>query len=107
MRSLHLLILLCMYACTDNRDSDLVARVYDKDLFVKDLKKEIPSGIEDSSFYVEQYINTWVKKQLMIYHAEINLTSDMQDYKKQIDDYKSSLLIYAYQQQLLNYNLIH
>ena len=104
MRPLYLFILLCMYACTDNSDANLVARVYDKDLFVKDLKKEIPSGIEDSSFYVQQYINTWVKKQLMIYHAEINLTSDMQDYKKQIADYKSSLLIYAYQQQLLNYN---
>ena len=49
-------------------------------------------------------MNLWIRKQLMIYHAEINLNSDLLDYEKQITEYRSSLLIYAYQQELINQN---
>ena len=62
----------------------------------------MPLQLSDSAFFVEHYRNEWIRKQLMLYHAEINLSSDMQDYHRQINEYRSSLLIYAYQQQLLN-----
>jgi hypothetical protein len=66
--------------------------------------KEMPEATEDSAFFVERYMNLWIRKQLMIYHAEINLSSDLLDYEKQISEYRSSLLIYAYQQELINQN---
>ena len=40
----------------------------------------------------------------MVYYAEMNLNVDLLQYEKQVEDYTSSLLIYAYQQQLLNQN---
>jgi hypothetical protein len=49
-------------------------------------------------------MNLWIRKQLMIYHSEINLSSDLLNYESQIAEYRSSLLIYAYQQELINQN---
>ena len=71
---------------------------------LEEVLEEMPMQIEDSSFFVESYMNDWIRKQLMIYHAEINLSSDIQNYDKQIKEYRASLLIYAYQQELINQN---
>jgi len=71
---------------------------------LEEVLEEMPIQIEDSSFFVERYMNDWIRKQLMIYHAEINLSSDIQNYEKQIKEYRASLLIYAYQQELINQN---
>ena len=40
----------------------------------------------------------------MVHHAELNLDKKEILFDKQIEDYRYSLLIYAYHQQLLNYN---
>jgi hypothetical protein len=64
----------------------------------------MPKEIEDSTLFIDRYMNLWIRKQLMIYHAEINLSSDLLNYEKQISDYRASLLIYAYQQELINQN---
>jgi len=71
---------------------------------LEEVLEEMPIQIEDSSFFVERYMNEWIRKQLMIYHAEINLSSAIQNYEKQIKEYRASLLIYAYQQELINQN---
>ena len=42
---------------------------------LEEVLEEMPMQIEDSSFFVESYMNDWIRKQLMIYHAEINLSS--------------------------------
>ena len=91
-------------SCVTNSENAIVASVNEDDLFLSDIIKEMPLQLSDSAFFVERYRNEWIRKQLMLYHAEINLSNDMQDYQKQIDEYRSSLLIYAYQQQLLNQN---
>ena len=49
-------------------------------------------------------MNDWIRKELMISYAEMNLSMDLLKYEKQIEDYRASLLIYAYQQELLNQN---
>ena len=64
----------------------------------------MPKTTEDSAFFVERYMNLWIRKQLMLHHAGINLSDDLLDHEKQIREYRSSLLIYAYQQELINQN---
>ena len=97
-------IIIVISSCVDNREDILIASVNEDDLLLSDIIKEMPVQSSDSAFFVQHYMNEWIREKLMLYHAEINLSSDMQDFHKQIDEYRSSLLIYAYQQQLLNQN---
>jgi len=97
-------VVLLLSSCFNNKEGRIIASVNEKDLMLEEVLEEMPIQIEDSSFFVERYMNDWIRKQLMIYHAEINLSSAIQNYDKQIKEYRASLLIYAYQQDLINQN---
>ena len=99
-----LAFLLFAASCFNDDNKRVLASVNENDLLLSEVVKEMPVATEDSAFFVERYMNLWIRKQLMIYHAEINLSSDLLDYEKQIKEYRSSLLIYAYQQELINQN---
>ena len=104
MRNFCIVSLFVLFSCADNVGDDIIASVDDSELFLSDVLREMPSNIEDSAYFVQYYMDKWIREKLMLYHAELNLSIDMKDYEKQIDEYRSSLLIYAYQQQLLNQN---
>ena len=99
-----LAFLLLAVSCFNGDNQSVIASVNEKNLLLSEVVKEMPKATEDSAFFVERYMNLWIRKQLMVYHAEINLSSDLLDYEKQIKEYRSSLLIYAYQQELINQN---
>jgi hypothetical protein len=84
-----------------------VARVLDKTLTTADIKGIIPEGAsaEDSMQVTKNFIEKWVQKQLLLNKAELNLTEDEKDVKEQIENYRSSLLIYKYEQSLLKQRL--
>jgi hypothetical protein len=96
--------LMLAIACFNDNNQKIIASVHEKDLLFSEIIKEMPLAIEDSAFFVERYMNLWIRKELMLYHAEINLNSDFLNHDKQIEEYRSSLLIYAYQQELINQN---
>jgi hypothetical protein len=91
-------------SCFNSDNKQIIASVNEKDLLLSEVLKEMPKATEDSTFFIERYMNLWIRKQLMIYHSEINLSSDLLNYEAQIAEYRSSLLIYAYQQELINQN---
>ena len=91
-------------SCFNSDNKQIIASVNEKDLLLSEVLKEMPKATEDSTFFIERYMNLWIRKQLMIYHAELNVSSDLLDYEAQIAEYRSSLLIYAYQQELINQN---
>lgn len=89
-------------SCMHSEETTVVASVYEKELTLETIMDNMPQQTEDTTFFVDNYINSWIKKQLLLYHAEINISSNLADYEQQIEDYRSSLLIYAYQQELIN-----
>ena len=91
-------------SCFNSNNKQIIASVNEKDLLLSEVLREMPKATEDSTFFIERYMNLWIRKQLMIYHSEINLSSDLLNYEAQIAEYRSSLLIYAYQQELINQN---
>ena len=101
---IFIFLIVIFSSCIDNAEDTIIASVNEHNLLLSDVIEEMPLQTADSVFFVQHYMNEWIRKQLMLYHAEINLSIDMQDYHKQIDEYRSSLLIYAYQQQLINQN---
>tara|TARA_B100001758_G_scaffold81904_1_gene69638 strand:- start:47209 stop:48048 length:840 start_codon:yes stop_codon:yes gene_type:complete len=102
---LYLGAILLFFSCFPKKDDRIIASVSESDLFLSEILNEMPVQVEDSAYFVESYLNKWIREQLMIYNAEMNLSSHMKNYDRQIDEYRNSLLIYAYQQELLNQNL--
>jgi len=102
-----LLIITCLIffsSCFSNNDEEVIASVEEKKLYLSDIKLNMPSNLEDSSYFVEKFINDWIRKEVMLAEAEMNLNSNLDKFEKQIEDYRASLLIHAYQQELLNQN---
>lgn len=75
-----------------------VARVYDSYLYLSELEKVVPNNLssEDSTSFVQNYINVWAKNELMIYKAEFNLTEEQKQFEEQIENYRNDLLKFAY-----------
>jgi hypothetical protein len=93
-------------SCSGDKNKDMnkpIAKVYDKYLYVSDMEGIFPLKIskDDSITIARNFINNWIKKQLMVRKAEINLSDQSKDIQKEIDDYRSSLLIFRYKQELI------
>lgn len=86
---------------------DPVAKVGNKYLYRTDLADIFPGGIapRDSILIAKKFIDNWIRKELMLRKAELNLSVKDMDFEKQLSDYRASLIIYKYQQQLLNQKL--
>jgi len=84
-----------------------LARVYDKYLYPDDLKGVVPVGTSanDSVEMTAAYINNWVRQELLLKQAEDNLEEPNRDFSKQIEQYRNSLIIYAYESELVKQKL--
>lgn len=110
MRYFIIASLILIIACnpkikTENEEP--LAMVHDKYLYKSDLEGLFVNNIskDDSVVIARNYINDWIKKQLLVGKAEIYLTDESKDIEKEIEDYRSSLLIFKYQQELIKQKL--
>ncbi len=107
MRSfiIFLIIILLVSCAQSDKDKGLipVVEVHGKKLTIKELENAIPDNISqpDSAAFAQSFISRWVKKQLLLNKAELNLTDKEKDLKKLLEDYRASLLIHKYQQKIL------
>jgi len=88
-------------------EAPYAARVYDKYLYLSELQNQLPvdMSVEDSIYWTRNYINLWVQEQLFLYQAIHNLSEKEQDFTLQLEAYKNSLLLYTYENRLINQNL--
>lgn len=86
---------------------DVVAECYGKYLFASDLEGIVPENVDvmDSIIRVNAFIDSWIRRQVLLHQAETNLSKEELDLKKQLDDYRNSLVIYSYETQLVNQRL--
>jgi hypothetical protein len=84
-----------------------VVRVHDQYLYPNDLEGISPEGLskEDSVARVEGYINSWIRKQLLIHEAAEKIQFNEADLERKILDYRYSLMGYEYQSYYVNENL--
>lgn len=90
-----------LFSCeTERKQSEtLVAEVGNRQLYmseIEDYLKNLPS--EDSLTILTDYVNRWAKNQAVLLHAEKNLSDSEKNLDKEIDDYRTSLLVYKYEQ---------
>lgn len=59
----------------------------------------------DSSSIINRYIQSWIKKQLMIKEASKSMVYDEAEINRKVLDYKYALMVYAYEKAYLDKNL--
>ncbi|WP_246581418.1 peptidylprolyl isomerase [Echinicola shivajiensis] len=91
----------------EEKDNPVVASVDNNFLRKADLAfitKETTTR-EDSISLATRYIQSWVKKQLMIKEAGQNITLSQAELDKKLLDYKYALIVYEYEKQYIEENL--
>jgi len=91
----------------EHKNEKPLARVFNNYLYPEDLINVVPAGISasDSATLARDFIEKWIRNQLLLNKAEGNLTEAEKNVKLQMESYRSSLLIYAYQQSYLRQKL--
>jgi hypothetical protein len=84
-----------------------LARVGDNYLYVNDLSGIVPSNTSprDSLLLCQSYINKWVHTQLLLQQAEKNLPEEKLNFKKRLEEYRNSLIIYQYETEYVRQNM--
>ena len=92
----------------ENTASEIVAIVNTDKLFKEDLKDILPRNItkEDSLILVKSFIQDWAVKKLLLKAAANNNTSEsLKSINILVQDYKESLLINNYKEELIKQQL--
>lgn len=115
-RILVLLILMLLAGCdylqelrekNQTKNQTPIARVYDKMLYKEDIKGLITNQTitEDSADIVNRYVDSWVKRQLLLHAAETNTTLDEAEVNRRVEEYRYDLLVYAYERRYIEEHL--
>lgn len=99
----------CFTSCKSSRkgideSKTPVARVYDKYLYLSDLKNALPDEIQtvDSVEIAQAYISNWVRQELLLATALQNIDKKANNFDKLIEEYKNSLVVHAYETEFVN-----
>ncbi|MGB1242649.1 MAG: hypothetical protein ACPG49_09010 [Chitinophagales bacterium] len=89
-----------------NSENEPVARVFNKFLYQEDLKKLLGDNysLEDSANLSDYYVHDWVHRNLLLKKAEMELPDSQEEIDQKIEDYRTSLLLFLYEQNLLKKN---
>ncbi|SNR50771.1 hypothetical protein SAMN06265371_104113 [Lutibacter agarilyticus] len=108
MRNYSIIILLlilnsCNYFTIKNETKEAVARVDEVFLYKEDLKGVTASftSKQDSILVSNNFINNWIKQQLLLSKATINLENDVQKFEKLVQKYREDLYINSYKEAVV------
>ena len=102
--------MMIMNACESSpaamQEDKLLAVVYNKSLYMSDLKDMIPAEllVKDSSLVVNAFIEDWVREALLMHEAELHIPKDL-NIDDLVRDYRSSLILHSYEKYLIEEEL--
>lgn len=89
-----------------NEDSLKVAEVGNSQLFETDIPEFLTQENSiDSITQRKLFVDNWVKEKLLLKKALENLTENQASFEKQLENYRNSLLIYTFENQIINQKL--
>ncbi len=98
----------CQLFVNQRDDDEVLAEVYSMVLTRSQVEKLIPDNIKglDSVQFVQSYVERWIRSQLMLAKAMVNIDEkSMVNIGNMVNDYRTSLLVYKYQQMYIEQNL--
>jgi len=87
-------------------DQQPLVKVFDSYLYLSDIQEIIPDKASptDSANIVQTYINGWVQNQILLHYADTYLNDQIDDIDKKAADFKESLIIHNFKDELVNAN---
>ena len=107
LSSYIMLLIIVLSACNNpNKIANRlpVAKVGDNILYYDQIPQVFQPGTTDadSAAVIQNYINRWAKKELLLQKAEENLTlANRDEIARQIEETRANLVIYQYQRQMM------
>ena len=100
-------ILASLLSACDHEKPTPVARSFDQFLYPEDLNGVVPAGVtgDDSTQLARAYIEQWLRQQALLYYAQRNVSINTDRLNKQVETYKNGLIVYEYEQALVNQKL--
>jgi len=97
----------CNQAPENTPNEKAIARAFDSYLLKSDLSELLidANNKEDSFAIIQNFAQSWAKRKVMLELAENNLSPEQLDISKELEDFKSNLLIYRYQQAYIAQHL--
>lgn len=97
-----LLLLLCS-SCHRHEDK-VMAQVYYHKLYESEMLKNMPTGLSpaDSIALVNDFIDNWVREQLILHEAEKRLSPREKNFDRQLEEYRNNLLINTYFNKIIS-----
>jgi len=97
-----LLLKTCVNSETE-KDRVLLAKVGDEVVYLDEALQGMPQGLsgKDSTLFVRQFLRSRVKD-LLLYEKAVKNIPQSQEMEELVENYRRSLIIYEYQQQVLN-----
>ena len=88
-------------------DKEALARVDNMYLYADDIKDLVIDNIssEDSTLIVRNFVNNWVKQQLLLKKAEINLLDKSAEFERLVKEYREDLFINSYKAAIISQEL--
>ncbi len=85
------------------KDKEALAKVGDKYLYISDIDRLIEPGtsVKDSIAKVNLFVENWIKTELLVQKAEMNLSDDKKNFDAEVNNFKNSLLIHRYQEKIV------
>lgn len=95
--------ILLLHSCKTVPSEEPVAQVGDRYLYKSDFLKIFPSNAirEDSILIATDYINKWIKQELILQKAKENLSADQKNVDREVEEYRNSLIIFRYKNELM------
>jgi hypothetical protein len=109
-KTIFILLLVPLVSCSSffkKKTERALARVQDEYLYESEIKGLISHGTSaaDSITIVKNYIDSWIQKKLLVEQARNNLPEQALDFTSQLAEYENSLIIYAYENALVDQKL--
>jgi len=104
--SLLMMIPLLLRTCTNSeseKDRSPLAKVGSETVYLDEAIQGMPQGLsaKDSATYVKQFVRGRVKE-MLIYEKALKNIPQNQELEDLVENYRRSLIIYEYQQQVMN-----
>ena len=93
---------LFIFSCSSEKEENIVASFKDNTLSIEEVYKHLIPNVVDTNIFVDEYINTWLKNQVMLDKAFIYISENDMEIERKVKEYKEELLIHKYQNELVN-----
>ena len=102
MRYQYFLFALVLISCKNRFHSEPIVELYDQKLYYDEIINELPVNEIDTRYFIDNYVNLWIRENLLLNNAKINLPSKQKIIDKKTKDYYNRLLIHKYQKELIS-----